>query len=52
MGIYMMKTGLLGGMMGWSMKQFFKGKIAIFPTFKGGSDLKKLFRDSRRGAAR
>ncbi len=52
MGIYMMKTGLLGGMMGWSMKQFFKGKIAIFPTFKGGSELRKLFNDPRKGAVR
>jgi heterodisulfide reductase subunit C len=52
MGIYMMKTGLLGGMMGWSMKQFFKGKIAIFPTFKGGSELRKLFNDPRKGAAK
>jgi heterodisulfide reductase subunit C len=52
MGIYMMKTGLLGGMMGWSMKQFFKGKIAIFPTFKGGSELRKLFNDPRKGDVR
>jgi heterodisulfide reductase subunit C2 len=52
MGIYMMKTGLLGGMMGWSMKQFFKGKITIFPSFKGGSELRKLFRASKKGAVR
>jgi hypothetical protein len=32
------------------MKQFFKGKIAVFPTFKGGSELRKLFKASRKGA--
>jgi hypothetical protein len=39
-------------MMGWSIKQFFKGKIAIFPSFKGGSELRKLFKDPRKGAVK
>ncbi|MEJ2108353.1 MAG: 4Fe-4S dicluster domain-containing protein [Acidobacteriota bacterium] len=50
-GIYKMKTGGLPSMMGWAMKLFLRGKIAIIPTFKGGDDLKVLFEKSeKRGA--
>ena len=35
-------------MMGWALKLFLKGKIGIFPTFKGGDDLKVLFEKSER----
>ena len=48
-GIYKMKTGGLSGMMGWAFKLFLKGKIGIFPTFKGGDDLKVLFEKSEKG---
>jgi heterodisulfide reductase subunit C len=51
-GIYKMRTGGLTGMMGWAMKLFFKGKIAILPTFKGGEDLKVLFEKTEKGGAR
>ncbi|MBN1569452.1 MAG: 4Fe-4S dicluster domain-containing protein [Acidobacteria bacterium] len=49
--IYKMKAGGLGGMIGFGLKQFFKGKIPIFPTFKGGKELKRLFEPGK-GAAR
>ena len=52
MGIYVMQTGGLGGMMGWTMKMFMKGKISIFPTFKGGSQFRKLFNQAGKGGAR
>jgi hypothetical protein len=51
-GLYKMKTGGLGGMMGWALKLFLKGKIEIIPTFHGRRDLKKLFNESERGGAR
>ena len=47
-GLYKLQTGGLPGMMGWAMKLFFKGKIPIFPTFKGGKDLKRIFKESER----
>jgi heterodisulfide reductase subunit C2 len=43
MGLYVMQTGALGGMMGWTMKMFLKGKISLIPTIKGGSQFRKLF---------
>jgi heterodisulfide reductase subunit C len=51
-GLYKMKTGDLAGMMGWSLKLFLKGKIGIVPTFNGGKELRKLFRESRKGGTR
>ncbi len=51
MGVYIMQTGGLGGMMGWSMKMFLKGKIPIFPSFKGGSEFRKLFKKAGKGGA-
>ncbi|MBN2243270.1 MAG: 4Fe-4S dicluster domain-containing protein [Acidobacteria bacterium] len=50
-GIYKMKTGGLSGMMGWALKLFLKGKIAVLPTFKGGEDLKVIFEKSEKGGA-
>lgn len=52
MGMYVMQTGGLSGMMGWTMKMFLRGKISIFPTFKGGSQFRKLFSQSGKGGAR
>jgi heterodisulfide reductase subunit C len=52
MGVYVMQTGGLGGMMGWTMKMFLKGKISIFPTFKGGRQFRKLFSQAGKGGAR
>jgi len=51
-GLYKLKTGGLGGMMGWALKLFLKGKIEVIPTFNGRRDLKKLFKESERGGAR
>jgi heterodisulfide reductase subunit C len=51
-GLYKMKTGGLGGMMGWALKLFVRGKIPIFPTFNGGKDLKRLFNESGKGVVR
>jgi len=52
MGMYILQTGGLGGMMGWSMKMFLKGKIPIFPTFKGGREFRKLFKKVGKGGAK
>ena len=52
MGMYVMQTGGLGGMMGWTMKMFLRGKISIVPTFKGGSQFRKLFKQAGKGGAR
>jgi len=52
MGIYVMQTGGLGGMMGWTMKMFMRGKISIIPTFKGGKQFRKLFSKPGKGGAR
>jgi heterodisulfide reductase subunit C len=51
-GLYKMKTGGLGGMTGWALKLFLRGKIGIIPTFNGGRDLKKLFNEAGKGVAR
>jgi heterodisulfide reductase subunit C2 len=51
-GIYKWKTGGLGGMMGWSLKLFARGKIGIIPTFKGGKELRRLFKEAGKGGAR
>jgi len=52
MGVYVMQTGGLGGMMGWTMKMFLKGKISLIPTFKGGREFRKLFNKVGKGGAR
>jgi len=52
MGAYVMQTGGLGGMMGWTMKMFLKGKISLIPTFKGGREFRKLFKNVGKGGAR
>jgi heterodisulfide reductase subunit C2 len=52
MGLYVMQTGGLGGMMGWTIKMFLKGKISIFPTFKGGKQFRKLFSDTGKGGVK
>ena len=52
MGLYVMQTGGLGGMMGWTMKMFLRGKISIFPTFKGGKQFRQLFAKAGKGGAR
>ena len=52
MGLYVMQTGGLGGMMGWTKKMFFKGRLGIFPTFKGGKAFRKLFKEMGKGGAR
>jgi len=49
MGMYVMQTGGLGGMMGWTMKMFLKGKISLLPTFKGGRQFRKLFSTAGKG---
>jgi hypothetical protein len=52
MGMYVLQTGGLGGMMGWTMKMFLRGKIGIFPKIKGGRQFRKLFSQSGKGGAR
>jgi heterodisulfide reductase subunit C len=52
MGMYVMQTGGLGGMMGWTMKMFLRGKISIIPTFKGGKQFRKLFSQAGKGGAK
>jgi heterodisulfide reductase subunit C2 len=52
MGLYVMQTGGLFGMMGWTKKMFFKGRLGIFPTFKGGKEFRKLFKQMGKGGAR
>jgi heterodisulfide reductase subunit C2 len=52
MGLYVMQTGGLFGMMGWTKKMFFKGRLGIFPTFKGGSEYRKLFKGFGKGGAK
>jgi heterodisulfide reductase subunit C2 len=51
-GLYKMKTGGLGGMMGWALRLFLKGKIGVIPTFNGGRELRKLFSAQGKGGAR
>jgi heterodisulfide reductase subunit C2 len=51
-GLYKMKTGGLGGMMGWSLRLFLKGKIGVIPTFNGRRDLKRLFNNMEKGGLR
>jgi len=51
-GLYKMRTGGLFGMMGWATKLFFRGKIGIIPTFKGGRELRRLFNEPGKGGAR
>ena len=50
--LYKMKTGGLGAIMGWSLKLLLKGKIEVFPSFKGGKELRKLFSEPGKGGAR
>jgi len=52
MGVYVLQTGGLGGMMGWTMKMFLKGKISLIPTFKGGREFRKLFDRIGKGGVR
>ena len=52
MGLYVMQTGGLFGMMGWTKKMFLKGRLGIFPTFKGGSEFRRLFKQMGKGGAR
>jgi len=52
MGLYIMQTGGLFGMMGWTKKMFFKGRLGIFPTFKGGKEFRKLFKNMGKGGSR
>jgi heterodisulfide reductase subunit C len=52
MGLYVMQTGGLGGMMGWTLKMFLKGKISLIPTFKGGKEFRRLFGKAAKGGAR
>ncbi|HSW38331.1 MAG TPA: 4Fe-4S dicluster domain-containing protein [Acidobacteriota bacterium] len=52
MGLYIMQTGGLGGMMGWTMKMFRKGRIGIFPTFKGGREYRRLFKNLGKGGSK
>jgi heterodisulfide reductase subunit C2 len=52
MGLYVMQTGGLFGMMGWTKRMFFKGRLGIFPTFKGGSEYRKLFKEFGKGGAK
>lgn len=50
--IYKLKAGGLGGMMGFGLKQFMKGKIPIFPALKSRKELRKLFQASGKEAVR
>lgn len=52
MGLYVLQTGGLGGMMGWTMKMFMKGKISLIPTFKGGKQFRKLFKQAGKGGSK
>ena len=48
--IYELKSGGLGGFMGWGMKAFFRGRLGLFPTFKGGKEFRRLFNGPKGGA--
>lgn len=52
MGLYVLQTGGLGGMMGWTVKMFMKGKISLIPTFKGGKQFRKLFKQVGKGGSK
>jgi len=50
--LYELKSGGLGGFMGWGLKAFLRGRMGIFPTFKGGSEFRRLFNTVGKGGAR
>jgi len=50
--LYELKSGGLGGFMGWGLKAFLRGRMGIFPGFKGGKAFRDLFNDVNKGGAR
>ena len=48
--LYEMKSGGLGGFMGWGMKAFLRGRLGLFPSFKGGKEFRRLFNGPKGGA--
>jgi hypothetical protein len=50
--LYELRSGGLGGFMGWGMKAFLKGRLGIFPSFKGGKEFRRLFNQLGKGGVR
>jgi heterodisulfide reductase subunit C len=50
--LYELKSGGLGGFMGWGLKAVLRGRMGFFPTFKGGKEFRKLFNKPGKGGAR
>jgi len=51
-GLYELRSGGLGGFMGWGLKAFLKGRMGIFPSFKADRKYKDLFKEVDKGGAR
>ncbi len=50
--IYELMNGGIGGFMGWGLKAFLRGRLGIFPTFKGGKEFRRLFDEPGKGGAK
>jgi len=49
---YELLSGGLGGFMGWGFKAFLRGRMGVFPSFKGDKKFKDLFNKVGKGGAR
>ena len=50
--LYELKSGGLGGFMGWGLKAFLKGRLGVFPKLRGGKEFRRLFDEQGKGGAR
>jgi heterodisulfide reductase subunit C len=50
--LYELRSGGLGGFMGWGLKAFLRGRMGVFPSFKGGREFRDLFKKVEKGGAR
>ncbi len=49
---YELKSGGIGGFMGWGMKAFLRGRLGLFPKIRGGKEFRRLFNKPGKGEAR
>ena len=50
--LYELKSGGLGGFMGWGLKAFLRGRMGVFPSFKGGKAFRNLFKEVGKGGTK
>jgi hypothetical protein len=51
-GLYELRSGGLGGFVGWGLKAFLRGRMGVFPSFKSDKKFKDLFNEVDKGGAR